>query len=477
MSKSFSKAVRKIFLKYFILIPGFIFINNGLQAQKNIVDSLYQLLARETIDTNKVNLMCDIGYQLRVYDPVKAFTVTNEALLLAKKIKYINGQAEGSGRMAAIFSMVGNYPRALEFNLKRLKLVEKNSNQQKLASVLMNIATVYVYLEEYEKALTYYYRADSVIELHNIKDMQYNTALNIGDVYDRLNINDSAYSYFNKSLIIARQLKNNYFTGASMIGLGHTYLKIENFLLAMANYKTGMAYIKEAGDDDMLCEVTLGLATLFEKLNQKDSAVFYANQSLAIAIKDNFLPRHLDAVKFLSAHYKNEKNVDSSFLYLNNFQELNDSINSKTRIRESQVLSSNEQIRQLEIAENLKIAKRERKQQLQLLFIAIFIPGFFLLTLLLSRIKLHIRLIKILGVLSLLILFEYLTLLLHPYVVEFTHHTPVYEMLIFVSIAAILIPAHHRVENWLIKWLTKNRPLFAGNRIKMKTTKIVKKTT
>ena len=141
------------------------------------------------------------------------------------------------------------------------------------------------------------------------------------------------------------------------------------------------------------------------------------------------------------------------------------------------MLSSNEQLRQLEIAENLRIAKRERIQQLQLLFIAIFIPGFFLLTLLLSRIRLHVRLIKILGVLSLLILFEYLTLLLHPYVAEITHHTPVYEMLIFVSIAAILIPAHHRVENLLIKWLTKNRPLFAGNRIKMKTAKIVKKTT
>ena len=63
----------------------------------------------------------------------------------------------------------------------------------------------------------------------------------------------------------------------------------------------------------------------------------------------------------------------------------------------------------MEIAENLRIAKRERIQQLQLLFIAIFIPGFFLLTLLLSRIRLHVRLIKILGVLSLLILFEYLT--------------------------------------------------------------------
>jgi len=113
--------------------------------------------------------------------------------------------------------------------------------------------------------------------------------------------------------------------------------------------------------------------------------------------------------------------------------------------------------RVLYMEENKKIAARERKQQLQYLFIGIFIPGFFLLTLLLSRIRIHSRVIRILGILSLLILFEYLTLLLHPKVAKLTNHTPVYEMLIFVSIASLLIPAHHRIEAWLIKKLTHRK--------------------
>lgn len=465
-------------LRKFIAII-FFFFPVGLFAQKQVVDSLYNELRISKTDTGKINRMCDIGYELRINDPVKAIAITKEALTLANKIKYIDGQGRALGTMAVIFRLTGNFPLALNYNLKRLKLVEKKGDQAKLASVLNNIALVYVNMEEYKNALDYYYKADSVFERHHVAemDLKYRIALNTGDVYDRLNMNDSAFSYFNKSSNIARQIKNNYFEGMSMIGLGHSYLKTGNYLLAMANYKTGIVYLKEAGDDDLLCEATLGLATLFEKQHQKDSAVFYAGQSLSIAIKGNFLPRHLDAVKFLSAHYKDERNVDSSFFYLNNFQELNDSINSKNRIREIERLTTNEQLRQLEIAESLRIAKKERKQQLQLLFIAIFIPGFFVLTLFLSRIRLHVRLIKISGVLSLLILFEYLTLLLHPFVVEITNHTPVYEMLIFVSIAAVLIPAHHRGESMLIKWLTKRRPLFAGNRLKMKRAKIIKKST
>ena len=464
-------------MRLLLIILNLLFLPASMLAQKNKADSLYQLLDNEKTDTGKISLMCDLGFELHVNDPEKALLITNEALTLAKTKNYTEFQSRALGVMAIIFSKVGNYPRALEFNLKRLRLVEKTTNQENLASVLINTANVYVYQEEYEKALDYYYKADSVIEANHIAEMTYYTALNMGDVYDRMNMNDSAYTYLNKSLTIARQMKNNYYTGASMIGLGNSYLKTDNFLLSMANYKSGLVYVKEAADDDLQCEATLGLAKLFKKMNQNDSAILYAKQSLSIAEKDGFLPRHLNAVKFLSVLYKDIKNVDSSFFYLNYVQNLNDTINSKTNIRESQILSSNEQLRQLEIAENLRLIKKERIQQLQLLFIAIFIPGFFLLTLLLSRIRLHVRVIKILGILSLLILFEYLTLLLHPYVAKITNHTPVYEMLIFVTFAAIIIPAHHRIENLLIKWLTKNRPLNAGNKIKIKTTKIIKKTT
>lgn len=443
-----------------------------LFAQKQKADSLYQLLAKEKIDTNRVTLMWKIGNIVYLYDPVNALTITSEALSLAKQLKYIEGQSRSMGILANIFQKSGNYPRALEFNLQKLKLEEKRNNPGNLGSVLMNIGIAYVYQEEYRQALPYYYKADSIIQQNNIPDLKYNIALNLGDVYDKLNISDSAFSYFSKSLGIANEQKNNYLIGVSMIGIGHSYRKMGNYMLSLANYQSSIPYIKEASDNDLLCEAMLGLAILYKKLNKTDSAVYYASLSGSIAEKAGFLPRHLDAVNFLSEHYAKLRNVDSAFFYLNYAKVLNDSINSKSSIRELQVLSSNEQLRQLEIEESKMIAKKERKQQLQLLFIAIFIPGFFLFTLLLSRIRIHIRVVKVLGILSLLILFEYLTLLLHPYVAKLTNYTPVYEMFIFVTIAAILIPAHHRFENWLIQWLIKNRPLYAGDKIRFKSTKI-----
>ena len=457
----------------YLLLLGFFFLQAHVFAQKNKADSLNQLLLKEKIDSNKVTLMWRMADVSSIYDPEKALKLATEALFLAKKIRFEEGQSRSLGITANICVRLGNYPRALEFNFRKLQLEERRHKPRNLASVLMSIAVVYVYQEEYQHALKYYYRSDSVIQENKIQEFYFNIALNLGDVYDRLNITDSAYNYFKKSLGIARDLRNDDLIGASMVGMGHSYLKQEKYLSALENYQDAIGHLRIANDDDLICEAALGLATLYQQLNKNDSAVYYANMSRMIGEKDGFLPRHLDAVKFLSEQYQQQKNADSAFYYLHYVKVLNDSINSKSRIRESQILSSNEQLRQLEMEENKKLLQRERVQQLQLLFIGIFIPGFFIVTLLLSRIKIHIRVVKILGVLSLLILFEYLTLLLHPYVATITHHTPVYEMFIFVSIAAILIPAHHRIEHWLIIRLTGSRPV-NPNKIRLKTMRIKK---
>ncbi|MFT3845147.1 MAG: hypothetical protein QM725_08850 [Lacibacter sp.] len=449
----------------------FIFISST--AQKNIADSLSQLLSVEKSDTGKVKLMWQIGSAMSSYNPEDALTISQKAVFLAKKINYEEGLSRSLGVLANTFTNIGNYPRSLEYNLEKLKLEEKRKNHRNLASVLMNIGIVYALEEEYQKALPYYRKSDSVITNFGVNELRYYIKVNLGDVYDKLNINDSAFYYYDQSLRYAKAENNDDFIGASMTGLGHYYRKSSNYNSSLFSYHTAIHFLKKANDDFLLCEATLGLAKLFQQFQQNDSAAFYAKKSFVISKNGSFLTNQLDAADFLKILYQNQKKIDSAFFYYASAQVLNDSVNSKARTREIQVLSTNEQIRQLQIEEEKKIAERERSQQLQLLFIALFIPGFFLLTLLMSKAKTPVRVVRVLGILSLLILFEYLTLLLHPTVQKLTHHTPVLEIIIFVIIAAFLIPAHHRIEHWLIKKLVQNREkLSRVQKIKLKTTKI-----
>ncbi|MFT3748473.1 MAG: tetratricopeptide repeat protein [Agriterribacter sp.] len=436
-------------------------------AQKQKADSLEKLLPMAVTDTTKVILMWQLADAVSMYQPDTALKTVQQALFLAKRIKYTEGESRSLGITAEIFRKIGNYPKALDFNLRKLKLEETRRNQYNLASVLMNIGIVYVFQEEYRQGLKYYFQADSVITNYNIEPFKYHIALNVGDAYYRLKMSDSAYIYFNKSLQIARQLGDGDFIGTSMTGLAHCYLGEDDYPFALLNYQTALKYLSAANDDDIFCEAALGLSKLYRKMNKMDSAIKYANISLYVAKKDGFLTHELDATELLVDYYKEARNIDSAFTYMQHVYRLNDAINSRDKIKEVQIISSNEQLRQAEREEEKRIALKERSQQLQLLFIGIFIPIFFALTIILSRIQMPIRVIKGLGIVSLLFFFEYLTLLLHPYVLEITHHTPVLEILIFVVIAAILIPAHHRMEHWLIGKLIDNRSKVHSRKLKL----------
>ncbi|MFM2361107.1 MAG: hypothetical protein RLZZ316_9 [Bacteroidota bacterium] len=440
-------------------------------AQKHKADSLMALLAVENTDSTRVKMLWKLSDYVSIYNPDTALVIAQQAYYLARSIKYTEGESRSLGIVANSFIKMGNYPRALDINLQKLKLEEKRNTPRNLASVLMNIGIVYTYLDDYTNALKYYYQSDSVLKANNITELEYYVNLNVGDAYNRLNKTDSAYKYFNQSLVLAQRLSDGDLTGTSMTGLAHVFLKRKELDAAQTNYQQAIILLEAANDDEVLGEASLGLANLYQQKNKTDSAIYYARFSRQVANRGGFLTHEQKATAFLTSQYQNIKKIDSAFVYLALEKQLNDTINSKARIRESQILSINEQLRQAELEETRKIAAKERKQQLQLLLIGLFIPAFFMLTVLLSRIRIPIRVIKILGILSLLIFFEYLTLFLHPTVAALTHHTPVYEIMIFVAIAAFLIPAHHRIEHWLIEKLTHRRAQHDGS-IKITTRKI-----
>ena len=63
-------------------------------------------------------------------------------------------------------------------------------------------------------------------------------------------------------------------------------------------------------------------------------------------------------------------------------------------------------------------------------------------------------------IIALLIVFEFLNLLMHPFLERITHHNPVLMLLSLVCIAALLVPLHHRLEKWAVRrLLEKNKSI------------------
>jgi hypothetical protein len=162
----------------------------------------------------------------------------------------------------------------------------------------------------------------------------------------------------------------------------------------------------------------------------------------------------LAAAHFLKRVYDTLKNTDSAYYYLQLQYAFRDSVFSQEKTNKIQSLEFSEQIRITE--EEVKKIKEEeqRRQNIQYVLIALGIITFIILFLVLSHsITINTKLIEFFGVIALLIVFEFLNLLLHPFLERITHHSPVLMLLALVCIAALLVPLHHKLENGLrINW-------------------------
>jgi NADH:ubiquinone oxidoreductase subunit 3 (subunit A) len=138
-----------------------------------------------------------------------------------------------------------------------------------------------------------------------------------------------------------------------------------------------------------------------------------------------------------------------------------DSVNNQQKQSEFQNITFSQQLRGIDEQTKMQEAKEQRKHNLQYALIALGIVTFIILFLLLSRsIIVNEKWVRFFGVVGLLVVFEFLNLLLHPWLEKITNHTPVLMLIALVGIAALLVPLHHRLEKWAKKTLVeKNKQI------------------
>jgi tetratricopeptide (TPR) repeat protein len=428
--------------------------------QSRMIDSLKVVIDTAKSDTSKARDLYLLSYYFQMYKPDSAMTFARSAFDLSSELKWARGEITSLGLIAGAYNKLGNYPEALKYFLMQLKLLEKQSDKEDLGTGYLSIAQVYSATKDIEDALRYAHKADSIAKAGSFHQLHLYTMLDIGDMYAKNGQLDSALVYtdlsFHESLQPDSTISGkDLLTATALNNKGNIYFKLNQPELAMQSYRSAIPLLIEVQDDNTLSECYLGLSQTFDRVNQKDSALYYASKSYWLASNNQFLQHALNASQALSALYRQRRNIDSAFVYQNIYIALKDSFDNAEKIKELQSRTLDEKARQNDMASGLVKAKKERRIKLELLLVGMFIPVFFFFSAYISRRRVHKRLIELSGVFSLIFLFEYVTLLIHPVVKEKVSQSPVIEIVIFVIIAAILSPVHHRVEYWLIDKLTK----------------------
>jgi hypothetical protein len=429
--------------------------SNNIFSQQNIIDSLQAALTKQHQDTSRAILLYKLSYFYQTYKPDSSLLLAQEAYDLSVKHHFLKGESNALYQIAGAFAFMGNSTQALEYYIRQLKIEEERNQPDEIANINMNIALVYNRNKDTAKAIAYILTADSILRANHSNDLELQQLLNLnkGDIFEKANRLPEALLYTQNCYQFAIKNDDSLMIGSALNNLGNIYSKAKDFEKAIGSYRSSMPYLAAMNDNQSLSEGKIGMSKAFEQKGIADSALLYANGAYKLAYQNGFLSNALASATQVSQLYKKQHNTDSAFTYLEIAGTLKDSIEGIEKIKRLESISIEEQLRQKHLLALAEEEKEETRQRLQLLAIGIMIPVFFLTSIYISRKKINRKLIEFSGIVSLLLLFEYITLLIHPFVEEITHHTPLLEIIILVCIAALVVPAHHKIESWLIKRL------------------------
>ncbi len=458
--------MKKIIL--FILVSVTIAYNSDAQTNQVFKrDSLQQALQKEKTDTGRVLLLSELAYQLHESKPDTAMILALEALSLSRRIGFEKGEAVSLNRVGNVYSNIGNYPKAMEVYLQALRLNEKINNLDGRQRNLGNIGVQYLHQGEYRQALNYQFEAKKLAEQINNKESIAIAFVNIAQIYFELKVFDSAILYAQQSYNIASQI--NYFRtmGSSQAHLGHIYAETGKNTLALEYFRLSIPDLKTAESDAVLSYAFLGMAKVFEKNKQPDSVLFYAGESMFLAKEKGFTLEVRDAGRFLSMYYRKTGIADSAFFYQDITKAANDSLFNQQKNNQMQSLVFDEKMRQQEIALTELKAQKDRGHNIQYAAITLGVITFLILFFALSHsIVVNEKWVRFFGILALLLVFELINLFIHPYLAYATGDSPFLMLMALVCIAALLIPAHHRLEHWI-----KNRLVEKNKKIRLAAAK------
>ena len=345
--------------------------------------------SKQKLDTSRVAILVAIAniyaFWPEYYNSDSALYYAQEAIQLQQKI-ISSKQYNSSDRnifssqiirlqelIATLFHSLGNYPKALEIRFENLSLAEREKDKYIMVDAIKNISYDYQSMKDYQNMLKYGKLSDSVLNTLDTGDVRFRNEKAgaywiISTAYYKLKLYDYALSYAKKMTVI-QVLKNDpYYLTYSGLLLADIYSAKGNISPSFYYYRQVISNALKLYAVIPYASAHAGIARLYQKEQKLDSALFYARSSVETfqrykidvqAWGENSIYFIADIYPLLADIYKDNKQLDSAYKYLDLSVALKDSLYNTDKIRQFQASTFNEASRRLQIEQQ----NREAKQQ------------------------------------------------------------------------------------------------------------------
>ncbi len=299
----------------FILFVLRLTTHSQAQNKKNL-DSLNVAYQNAKHDTTKIMALLDIAYEYRNSKPDTCIALATQALEKSEKIGFEKGRGIALNSKGLGYITKSQYTEALVVLQTALVVIEKIKDSKKLkATILNNTGNIYFNQGNYPLALEYWQKSLRIREEIGDKQGIGSSLSNIGVIY--LNQGDAplALEYYQKSLKIQSGIGYKQGVGIILTNIGNIYRNQGNYSLALEYYQKSLKIREEIGDKQGISYILNNIADIYNNQGQITEAIRYYQQSLEIkrALKDRWATTY--TLNGLAQVYQQQKNYDKAIEY------------------------------------------------------------------------------------------------------------------------------------------------------------------
>jgi tetratricopeptide (TPR) repeat protein len=383
--------------------------------------------------------------------------------LLQKQMFAMAKETKTDSMMVIVYRAIGNrYVVKTDYNFSLVNYAKgleyAAGDDQKRAGLYLNMAYVYIVTGNNEVALDYIKKGRIIGQAN--ENLFFENMLS-GLICNNQGKPDSALFFFRQAENLPIKISDALLQSVFLQQMARAYELKGDAELAEAYYKKAMDYCRNKFLPMSIIRTGNTYCNFLMKKGNYEQARQMALEDLDVAKKAGINEGISTVAEVLRKIYTRDNNRDSALYYAEMQIAYQDSVSNQKRIAEFQNITFTQQLRNIDETQKLKHETQQRKQNLQYAFIALAIVMLIILFLLLSRsIVVNEKWVSFFGVVGLLVVFEFLNLLLHPWLEKITSHSPVLMLTGMVCVAALLVPLHHRLEKWAKKTLVeKNKQI------------------
>jgi len=324
-----------------------------------------------------------------------------------------------------------------------------------LCVIWIGIGLIYNMLGEYENALKYYERCRDLYEEIGDGLGIAKIIVNIAGVYFKQGNYSEALAYYEEALGAYQKLSNKRGEADSHTGIGIVHKMLNNPVKALESYQKALAITKEIGDKRSMLMNMNNLGSLYIQQGEWKKSIIVILEALELSEELGTLEAKRDAHFNLSEVYRETGQYQEAFNHYKDYSMVKDSMFNESKSKEIGRLEAKFEFERheserklLDEAQAKQVAdSKARRDNLQYSGILILLVLVFAGVFMLGRFNIPVRMAEGMIFFSFLLIFEFMLVMLDPYIENYSGGEPAYKLLFNAVLAGLIFPLHAFFES------------------------------